>query len=76
MWNFQSKRSLLHERLLLAPETNPSEFVRRYLAQNPKTNRTAAASQCVVDGGMPSQRAGSGKALASETSNVARYGSD
>ena len=35
MWSFQSKRNALHEQLLLAPETNPSEFIRRYLAQKP-----------------------------------------
>jgi hypothetical protein len=35
MWSFQTKRNALHEQLLLAPETNPSEFVRRYLAQKP-----------------------------------------
>jgi hypothetical protein len=32
MWGFHNKRSALHEQLLLAPESNPSEFVRRYLA--------------------------------------------
>jgi hypothetical protein len=40
MWSFQTKRNALHEQLLLAPESNPSEFVRRYLAQKsvaPKT---------------------------------------
>lgn len=35
MWSFDKKRNALHEQLLLAPETNPSEFVRRYLAQKP-----------------------------------------
>ena len=38
MWGFQNKRTALHEQLLLAPEANPSEFVRRYLA-NKDTQR-------------------------------------
>jgi hypothetical protein len=37
MWNFATKRNALRERMLLAPETNPSEFVRRYLAQKQKS---------------------------------------
>jgi hypothetical protein len=40
MWSFQTKRNALHEQLLLAPETNPSEFVRRYLAQKPTAQGT------------------------------------
>jgi hypothetical protein len=43
MWNFQSKRNPLRDRLLLAaPEANPHEFVRRYLSANPRTSLTRA----------------------------------
>jgi hypothetical protein len=37
VWNFQSKRNLLRDRMVLvAPEANPHEFVRRYLRTKPQ----------------------------------------
>ncbi len=39
MWSFHNRRNALHEHLLLAPESNPSEFVRRYLAQKDRKEK-------------------------------------
>jgi hypothetical protein len=52
MWSFQTKRNALHEQLLLAPESNPSEFVRRYLAQKEKSARFAEPGSR-IDGAAP-----------------------
>jgi hypothetical protein len=38
MWNFQSKRSPLRDRMVAAaPEANPHEFIRRYLQAKPQS---------------------------------------
>jgi hypothetical protein len=65
MWNFQSKRNALRERMLLAaPEANPHDFVRRYLLAKPRPTLIRVARLAEMRAHEPQDRRKASRRLA------------
>jgi hypothetical protein len=77
MWGFQIKRSALHEQLLLAPESNPSEFVRRYLAnKQAQHERARRGSQVGSESGTSENEVKNGTRMSSAGRSIVAAAKD